>query len=132
MGPTTLGDDETGQTLKQVCSWALLSTLVVALVFLVVQEKAIAKGLILGTLASVINFVLLGKLLPMTLRNSRSAAGYFGFVSIIVRYVLMAIPMIIAVKSENFNFAAVVVGVFSVQIVILFEHLLVRPMLSRR
>jgi len=44
----------------------------------------------------------------------------------------MAIPMIIAMKSTHINFVAVVVGVFSVQIVILLEHLLVRPLLDRR
>jgi hypothetical protein len=37
---------------------------------------------------------------------------------------LLAIPLIAAVKFEQFNLAAVIVGVFMIQLVILADHLL--------
>ncbi len=63
----------------------------------------------------------------MTIRHTRYRAGLIGFASILTRYVLLAIPLIIGIKLESFNFVAVVIGVFAVQIVTLIEHLVIRP-----
>ena len=45
----------------------------------------------------------------------------FGIMS---NYVLLAIPLIIAVKFEQFNLVGVIVGIFMIQLVILADHLL--------
>jgi hypothetical protein len=44
--------------------------------------------------------------------------------SIIFRYLLLAIPLIIAVKYKQFNLAAAILGIFMIQLVILAEHVL--------
>jgi hypothetical protein len=44
--------------------------------------------------------------------------------SIIIRYSLLAIPLIAAVKYEQFNLVAAVLGIFMIQLVILAEHAL--------
>ncbi len=116
---------------KRVCSWALAYTIIIALVFILFDEKAIAKGLIFGALFSIVNFVLLGKSVPMALGKSRSKAGMIGLFSILGRYALLAIPMIVAVKSDAFNFFAVVVGIFSVQIVMFIDYVLIKPRMER-
>jgi hypothetical protein len=110
----------------------MTSALVVALIFLFIQEKDIAKGLLLGTCFSILNFFLLGKSIPLTLGKSRSKAGFIGFTSLLTRYIILAIPLIVAVKSASFNFAAVAIGIFAVQIVTLVDHIVVRPILDRR
>lgn len=119
--------DETGQLKKRICSHTLKAVLVLAVFFLIIQENAIAKGLVLGTLCSLINFMLLGVSVPMTIRHTRYRAGLIGLVSILARYILLAIPLIMGIKLESFNFVAVVIGVFAVQIVTLIEHLVIRP-----
>jgi hypothetical protein len=43
--------------------------------------------------------------------------------SILLRYALLGIPIIVGVRSPEFNLPAVVVGIFSVQIVLLGEHI---------
>jgi hypothetical protein len=43
---------------------------------------------------------------------------------------VLAIPMIVAIKSVSFNFVAVVVGIFAVQIVTLVDYILIRPILE--
>jgi len=48
-----------------------------------------------------------------------------------LRYAILAVPMIIALKVPSFNFAAVVVGIFAVQIVTLFDFLVIKPILNR-
>ena len=111
----------------RLCSWAMSSALVIAVIFILFHEKAIAKGLLLGTFFSIINFFLLGKSIPMTIGSSRRKAGLIGLASILARYVILAIPMIVAIKSVSFNFFAVVVGIFAVQIVTLVDYILIRP-----
>jgi hypothetical protein len=108
----------------------MLSALVLAVVFLILQEKAIAKGLVLGTCFSIVNFLLLGKSIPMVLGQSRPRANAIGLASIFSRYFLLAIPMVIAIKSVSFSFVAVVVGIFAVQIVTLFDYLVIQLILG--
>jgi hypothetical protein len=119
---------QVGQLQRRICSITLKSALVLAVFFLIIQENAIAKGLVLGSLCSIINFLLLGVSIPMTLGHTRYRAGFIGLISILARYALLAIPLIIGIKLESFNFVAVVIGVFAVQIVTLIDHLVIRPM----
>jgi hypothetical protein len=104
----------------------------VAVIFLFLDQKAIAKGLVLGTIFSVINFILLGRSLPRVIGHSRKSATMIGFVGILSRYVLLAVPMIIAVKSTSFDFIAVVVGIFSVQIAVLVNHFFAREAVEEK
>ena len=120
--------NEVGQVQRRICWWATSIAIVSALLFIIFQEKAIAKGILLGTLFSIINFILMGKSIPLALGQTRSKAGVIGLASILGRYFLLAIPMIIAIKSTSINFVAVVVGIFAVQIVTLFDYLVVRSL----
>ena len=120
--------NEVGQVQRRICWWATSIAIVSALLFIIFQEKAIAKGILLGTLFSIINFILMGKSIPLALGQTRSKAGVIGLASILGRYFILAIPMIIAIKSTSINFVAVVVGIFAVQIVTLFDYLVVRSL----
>lgn len=115
---------------KRICSRAMLGALVVAFFFLVIGEKAVAKGLVLGTLFSVFNFILLGMTLPMTLGRSRAHASFIGFVSILLRYIILAIPLIVAFKSVSFNFVAAAIGIFAIQAVTLLDFVIIGPRLE--
>lgn len=112
---------------KKICRLALIFSVIVAVVFLFFDQKAIAKGLVLGTIFSVINFIILGRSLPKVVGRSRKGATLAGLAGIMSRYILLAVPMIIAVKSPSFDFIAVVIGIFSVQITTLVDHFLTRP-----
>ncbi len=125
-------DNGLSQIQRRICYFAITSALVVAVFFLLFHEKAIAKGLLLGTCFSIINFLLLGKSIPMTLGQSRSKARFIGLTSILFRFVILAIPMIVAIKSTSFNFVAVVVGIFSVQVVTLVDYIVIRPIFHGR
>ena len=113
---------------KRTCSWALASALVVAAVLLVLGERALAKGLVLGTCFSILNFLLLGRSIPMVLGHGRRKASMIGLASVLTRFGLLAVPLIIAVQSASFHFAAVVVGIFAVQIVTMVDYIVVRPL----
>ncbi|MDY6971028.1 MAG: ATP synthase subunit I [Thermodesulfobacteriota bacterium] len=120
--------DEVRQVRKRICSSAISSALAIAAVFFLIHEVAIARGLLLGACFSIFNFIVLSISVPLTLGQSRSKASMIGLTSIFFRYILLAIPMIVAIKSVSFNFVAVAVGIFSVQIVTLVDHIIVKPL----
>ena len=109
----------------------MTAAIVVAIVLIFFGEKAIAKGLLLGTLFSIANFIIMGKFIPLTLGQSRPKASMIGFASIMLRYVVLAIPMVIAIKLASFSFVAAVVGIFAVQIMTLIDHMVIKPITER-
>jgi hypothetical protein len=125
-------NDVVGRTQKRLSYGALWGAVLFGGLFLLLGEKAVAKGLILGTCFSVVNFFLLGKSIPLTLGRSRNRARLIGLGSILFRYLVLAVPLIAAVKSNKFDFAAVVAGIFAVQIAIMIDHFLLKPVMHRQ
>jgi hypothetical protein len=95
-----------------------------ALFFLILGNKPISKGLILGTLFSIFNFILIAQGLPFQLGKGRAKTFLVCMGSIWMRYALLAIPLVLAAKLQMFNFFAAAVGILMVQVVILGHQLL--------
>ncbi len=95
---------------------------VVAIGLFVLDQKEMARGLLLGTLFSVINFVLLAYTLPQLLGHRRKKATLFAFSSIFLRFSLLAVPLVVALKVESFDFWAVVGGLFSVPLAVMVDQ----------
>lgn len=108
---------------KKYCSRAMILAIVVGGVFFLIGRTEFMKGLILGTLFSIVNFVLMGESLPHRLNKSRSKVFIVVLGSIALRYTLLAVPLILALKFEQYHFIAAVIGVFMIQIVIFIEHI---------
>lgn len=83
---------------------------------------ALGKGLIAGTLFSILNFILIAESLPYKLGKSRPKASAVSMVWIVLRYSLMAVPLVLALKFRLFDPVTAAVGLFGVQLVILTEH----------
>lgn len=111
------------QTQKKYCSQAMVAAIIAGLLFILAGSKPMGKGLILGTLFSVVNFVLMGQLIPLQLGHSKPKTYLISFGSIVLRYGLLALPLLVAVKFEQINLWTVICGVFMIQIVILVDHL---------
>ena len=115
-------NDGISQIRNKYCSHALVAAIAIAVVFIVFGQKPIAKGLILGTLFSIINFMVMAQTLPKRLGRNKRATFWVGFGGIWFRYVLMGIPIVIAIKIATLNFFATAAGLFMVQGVILLHH----------
>ncbi len=102
----------------------MVAAVLVSLVFVLVGQKAIAKGLVLGSIFSVINFVLMGEILPTIITASRKRSVLFSFVSMLFRLLLLSTPLVLSLKLAYLNFAAAAVGIFMVQIMIMVDHLI--------
>ena len=108
---------------KKYCSRAMLVCLGVAGILIVFGAKPMAKGLILGTIFSIINFVLMGLMLPSRINKARKKTFWVGLGSIWFRYIILALPLIIAFYSESFDFFTAAAGLFMIQFTILAHHL---------
>ena len=102
----------------------MVAGVLIGMIFIFLGEKAVCKGLILGTLFSIFNFILMGETLPARLQQSSTKRILLSPGSIPFRYVLLAIPVVLAIKSESFNLISTVGGMLSVQFMILTDHLI--------
>ena len=110
---------------KKYCSLAVVAAILIGLVMILAGLKPVGKGLILGTLFSAINFVLMGETLPLKMGKSRPKTFSLSLASIFFRYILMAIPLFFAIKMEQINLIATICGLFMVQFMILADHFVV-------
>jgi hypothetical protein len=115
--------DTVRQTQKKYGSRAMTVAILIGLVLIGIGDKPSAKGLILGTIFSVINFVLIGQTLALRLSTTKSRSAFWSLFSILARYAVMAVPLVLAVKMEQLGVAAVVCGLFMIQVVILADQL---------
>ena len=98
----------------------------IALGLILVGHKDMGKGLVLGTLFSIINFVLMGHSLHARMGLSRGKTFARSLGSILLRYAIMAVPLIAAIKYQQFNLPATILGLFMIQVMILSEQLWTR------
>ena len=117
------GMESVKATQKKYASRAIWIAIIVGIGFFLAGQKPVGKGMILGTIFSVANFILIGKALPLRIGRSKRKTFFLSLGSIFFRYALMALPIIVAVKLEQFNLVAAIVGLFMIQFVILADHL---------
>ena len=111
------------QTQKKYGSQAMIVSIFAGLALILLDHKSAGKGLILGTLFSAVNFALAGEWLQYQLGRGRAKTYALSFGSVIFRHALFAVPVILAVKLEQFNLWATVCGIFMIQIIIAGNHL---------
>ena len=109
------------QLQKRYCSRAMLIAIAGALLLILIGFKPMGKGLVLGTLFSIINFLLMAHTIQARLGKSQKRATQFALLSLWLRFAVMAVPLIVALSFESYHIATTVVGLFMVQLVILLE-----------
>jgi len=110
------------ETQKKYCTRAITAAIFIGLFFIIAGRAPIGKGLILGTIFSIINFIIMGEFLPLRIGKSNNKTFILSLGSIFFRYILLAVPLIIAVKFEQYNFISVIFGIFMIQLFILADH----------
>jgi len=97
--------------------------IVCGLVLILADQRPIGKGLVLGSIFSVINFVVMGEMLPLRLGKSERRTLFLSLASIFSRYVLLAVPIFLAIRLSQIHLISTLIGVFLVQLMILTDHL---------
>ena len=120
------------ETQKKYGSRAMAAAIIIGFLFILAGRKGIGKGLVLGTLFSVLNFVLMGEMLPLRIGKSASKTYILSFCSICLRYILLAVPLVLAIKFEQINLYATIFGIFMIQLAIVADHFFRFPSLTRK
>ncbi len=115
--------DAIRQTEKKYCSRALIAAIIIGGTLIVCGLTAMGKGLILGCLFGIVNFIALGATIPMKIGKTRRTASVIAAGALGARMVLLAVPMVIAIKRTEFNLITTVAGLFFVQLSILADYL---------
>jgi len=125
---------EIGDTLREfrekVCGGALFLGAAVAIFSFLLGYTSISKGFLLGTCFSIINFILLNASMPFSIGRDRKSATIVCFSSMMVRYAILAIPIVIAIKSVQFDLISTIIGIFSIQIVLFTYYVVARKILT--
>ena len=127
-------DEEVKKVQKLYCRRAMFYAISIAFILIILGHKAIGKGLVLGALFSILNFVIMGIFLERQIAGAQNKmrARSKAFLSIFLRLAILAIPLVISSKSESFNFYGAAAGIFMVQFTILFSNLVVGRFLKIR
>lgn len=110
------------KTQKRYGSAAMALAIFAGLFLIIAGQKPIAKGLILGTLFSVLNFVLMGETLALRVSPSRARSSVLSIGTAFFRYLLLALPLIVAVTYDTFDLVSTVIGIFMIQLLVLGDH----------
>ncbi len=107
---------------KKYCFRAFTAAILIGGGLIFAGFPALGKGLIAGAFFSILNFILIAESLPHKLGKSRKKASAVSLGWILLRYALMAVPLVLALRFHLFHPLAAAVGLFFVQIAILFDH----------
>jgi hypothetical protein len=110
------------QIQKKYCTRAITLAIITGLICILAGQKPVGRGIVLGTIFSIVNFIMMGEALPMRIGRSNRKTFFVSLGSIGVRYGLLAIPIVMAIKMEQFNLFSVMLGVFMIQIVLIGDH----------
>ena len=119
------------QIQKKYCYRAMGAAVALGGFLILIGQQPVGKGFILGTIFSVINFIIIGETLPFRLGKTRGKTFLVALASILFRFGVMAVPLILAAKFDQFNLFSVVFGIFTVQMVIIADHLFCKNVSTR-
>ena len=111
------------ETEKLYCSITMGIAVAAGILCFMLEFTPIGKGLILGSIFSALNFILMGESLHLRIGTSRKKAAGISFLLLFLRYALLAIPLALSIKMPEFDMVSTIIGLFSIQLVIMTEHL---------
>ncbi len=108
---------------RHYCRSALALAVVLSLPLWLAGERLIGKGLILGALFSIANFSLMSAFIPLRVAPAGRRRSLIVIGSLLLRYVLLAAPVVLAHFTGWVSVIGVAAGLFMVQFTILAEHI---------
>lgn len=106
---------------KRYCGGAMSLAVIASLVIYLAGCPAITRGLLLGALFSAFNFALLGQTMTRKLTGAHGRNSLLALAAQLGRYLLWAVPVVVAVKMPRVDLPATLAGLFMVPIFIIAD-----------
>ena len=104
---------------KKYCPPALGAAIMIAVAMIFTGHSELGRGLVLGTLFSILNFILMGESIQLRMQRTQRSSSVVSFFMVLVRFVLLAFPLIVSIHHDKYHIATTAAGLFMVQAVIL-------------
>ncbi len=111
------------QLTRRYCKGALIIGAATGVAAFAAGYPAVGRGGVLGTVFSMLNFILMGATLPWKIAVDRRRALAGSLVSLTGRCAVMAVALVIAARSDRFELWSTAAGLFAVPLCILGDHL---------
>ncbi len=108
---------------KKYCPAALFIAIMAAMIMIIAGHRELARGLILGTLFSIVNFVLMGMSIQIRIQKTRRSGAIMALLLVLMRFGFLAVPLMVAIYYDKFHVVTTIAGLFMVQAVILADAL---------
>lgn len=106
---------------KKYCPPALFIAILAAVILVFADQRDLARGLVLGTLFSIVNFVLMGLSLQRRMQKTRRASTVVSFLLILLRFGVLMVPLLASIYYDRFHVVTTIAGLFMVQAVMLAD-----------
>jgi len=106
---------------RKYCPPALFIAILIAVILVFAGYRDMARGLVLGTLFSIVNFVLMGLSLQRRMQKTRRASTVVSFLLILVRFGVLMVPLLASIYYDRFHIVTTIAGLFMVQAVMLAD-----------
>ncbi len=91
----------------------------IALVLILAGQREMARGLVLGTLFSILNFVLMSMSIQFRMQKTQRAGTVMSLLLVLMRFGFLALPLIVAIHYDKYHIATTISGLFMVQVVMM-------------
>ena len=118
--------NELARLRKRYCSSAMAVAIVVGFLLIALDYRPVGKGIILGTLFSILNFILMSMSIPSVVDRSAGGGALRSLGGVMFRYVFMAGALYVGIRYDSYNVFAVAGGLFSVQLIILADSVVLK------
>ncbi len=116
---------------RHYTSKAVLLGIFVSLGAILLGYKPFGKSFMLGALCSCFNTVLMNLFYSNLLFRNRKSASFKAFLFVLIRFAVLAVPLILALTNKNFNFIGAILGIFAVQMIIFWENVILAKLKIR-
>ena len=106
---------------RRYCGSALAAAILIGLGAYLAGWPAATRGIILGSLFSCLNFILLGQSLTRKLTSNHRQGTLLALAAQLGRYLLWAVPVVVAVKWPAVDLPSTVAGIFMVPVCIILD-----------
>ncbi|MFO8112505.1 MAG: ATP synthase subunit I [Desulfosalsimonadaceae bacterium] len=115
---------------KKYCPTAMFIAIIAALVMIFMGYRDLARGIVLGTLFSILNFVLMGASIQLRVQRTRRTGAMIAFVLVLLRFGFLALPLVVSIYYDKYHIVTTIAGLFMVQAVMLADA--VKKLVSSR